>query len=72
MSFDVDRSVTSDTDTDTDTDTDRRTNIDLGRGSYTIAPKGAMILWSITVQDFSLTKSETKMNWERNFLGYCD
>ena len=39
MAFDVDRSVTH---PDTDI-TDRRTNIDLGRGSYTIAPKGAII-----------------------------
>ena len=37
MSLDVDRSVTH-----TQTHTDRRTNIDLGRGSYTIAPKGAI------------------------------
>ena len=44
MSFDVDRSVTS---SDTDI-TDRRTNIDLGRGSYTIAPKGAITLGSET------------------------
>ena len=44
MSFDVDRSVTSQTDTDTDTQTHRHGQTHehgFGEGSYTIAPKGA-------------------------------
>ena len=54
MSFDVDRSVTS----DRQTPDIGRTNIDLGRGSYTIAPKGA--IKKFTVDFFGSSNSSDR------------